>query len=105
MGWAYCGDDDLGRPIGYGTGAMCDAPECFAIIHRGLSYVCGNMHGGEEYGCGRYFCRKHLITCEMVDNSHNQLCAGCYGLAEGERCLSADSYEDEENDKAASTVS
>lgn len=92
MGWANCGDDDLGRPIGYAHGATCDAPGCSAEIDRGLSYVCGNMHGGDTYGCGRYFCTPHMTVCEMSDGSYNQLCAGCYAIAEAENCLSAEHY-------------
>lgn len=96
MGWANCGDDNLGRPIGYTHDATCDAPGCEAQIHRGLSYVCGNMHGGDEYGCGRYFCTPHMTCVEMHDGSHNQLCADCYAIAEAEKCLAADEYEDTE---------
>jgi len=41
MGWANCGTDSNGRPIGYAHEATCDHPECNAAIHRGLSYACG----------------------------------------------------------------
>jgi hypothetical protein len=61
MGWAYCGQDDLGRDIGYGVRATCDYPGCTEEIDRGLGYCCGSMHfrmNGD--GCGRYFCDKHL---------------------------------------------
>jgi len=59
MGWAYCGTDDYGREIGYGIGATCDQRGCDEVIDRGLGYVCGPMHGGDEGGCGRYFCGEH----------------------------------------------
>jgi hypothetical protein len=58
MGWAYCGEDDKGRPIGYGVAAACDHPACTEEIDRGLGRVCGTMHGGES-GCGGYYCEKH----------------------------------------------
>lgn len=58
MGWACCGKDDRGREIGYGITATCDKKGCDEVIDRGLSYVCGSMHGGEG-GCGRYFCYTH----------------------------------------------
>ncbi|MCE9560421.1 MAG: hypothetical protein K8U57_00040 [Planctomycetes bacterium] len=58
MGWAFCGTDNAGREIGYAVAAMCDFPGCVAEIDRGLGYVCGMMHGGEN-GCGRYFCDAH----------------------------------------------
>lgn len=61
MGWAHCGTDDDGREIGYGVEAECDFPGCPEKIDRGLGYVCGPMHGsGNEWGCGRYYCGKHL---------------------------------------------
>lgn len=68
MGWANCGTDDLGRQIGYAHDAGCDHKGCDAEIHRGLAYVCGTMHGGED-GCGRYFCGPHkwLHECEERD--------------------------------------
>lgn len=62
MGWSDCGEDDLGRPVGYGHDAFCDGDHCDAEIHRGLAYVCGTMHGGGEDGCGRYFCGDHRYT-------------------------------------------
>lgn len=87
MGWAYCGTDKDGREIGYGVEAVCDSPGCRAPIHRGLSFVCGNMHGGDGVGCGKYFCRDHLIVVEMKDGSSNQLCADCLKINEDEGCL------------------
>lgn len=55
MGWSIGYDDDWQKDIGYGVSAYCDHPGCAAEIDRGLSYVCGG-----EYGCGLYFCGKHL---------------------------------------------
>jgi hypothetical protein len=71
MGWQFC-ENSEGRPCGYGVGATCDEPDCDAKIDRGLSYVCGNMHDGGEYGCGDYFCPAHLYMTEV-----GQLCARC----------------------------
>ena len=59
MGWSNCGEDDLGRPIGYGVHATCDYPGCETEIDRGLAYLCGRMHG-DDLGCGRYFCVEHI---------------------------------------------
>lgn len=68
MGWAYCGQDDAGREIGYGVIAACDSPGCAEEIDRGLGCVCGTMHGGEG-GCGKYFCEAHRDDhgCEFVE--------------------------------------
>jgi hypothetical protein len=60
MGWGNCGHDKDGRPIGYLFKAKCDEPGCNEDIDRGLSFVCGGMHGGDTYGCGKYFCYTHL---------------------------------------------
>jgi hypothetical protein len=73
MGWAFCGTDDRGREIGYGVAATCDYPGCEEPIDRGLGYVCGTMHGGEQ-GCGRYFCGSH----------RDQLIHGCPQPAQDE---------------------
>lgn len=59
MGWANCGQDSEGRDIGYAVDASCDHPECNKQIHRGLAYVCGRMHGEDEYSCEKYFCGEH----------------------------------------------
>jgi hypothetical protein len=48
MGWGNCGFDKQGRPIGYVHEAYCDHPGCNKKIDRGLSYVCGTMHGEIE---------------------------------------------------------
>lgn len=72
MGWSDCGEDDEGRPIGYGVDAVCDYPGCDAQIDRGLAYACGSMHGGGQFGCGRYFCGRHLYA-----GSPEALCGDC----------------------------
>ncbi|MDP3554837.1 hypothetical protein [Methylocystis sp.] len=90
MGWANCGTDDLGRPIGYAHDATCDQEGCEAKIHRGLAYVCGGMHGGDEFGCGKYFCADHLIITEFKDKRVTQICDACYEIAEREGCLAED---------------
>jgi hypothetical protein len=82
MGWANCGTDDQGRPIGYSFAATCDHPGCAAEIDRGLSYACGSMHGGSTHGCGKYFCAKHLLHKALPGDSHGdrefvQLCPEC----------------------------
>jgi hypothetical protein len=81
MGWAYCGKDEDGRDIGYSVEAKCDEPGCDADIDRGLSYVCGGMHGGDGVGCGKYFCGKHLFYGSPDDCRETyQLCKKCFAL-------------------------
>lgn len=76
MGWANCGTDSKGRPIGYGFVAYCDHPGCGAKIDRGLAYACGGMHGdggnNGDFGCEGYFCTKHLVF-----GRKDQLCHSC----------------------------
>jgi hypothetical protein len=80
MGWADCGDDSQGRPIGYAFEATCDYPGCDEKIDRGLSFACGDMHGQTEYGCEEYFCNNHLNigVTDPDGKSVGQLCPACY---------------------------
>lgn len=93
MGWGNCGLDSKGRPIGYVFAAICDHPGCTAKIDRGLSYVCGQMHGEDEYSCEKYFCPQHKTKyVEMCDKDTTTVCDECAKtLLENE-----DWYEDEE---------
>jgi hypothetical protein len=78
MGWGRCGTDSRGRPIGYYYAARCDEPGCRAKIDRGLAYVCGGMHGGDENGCGEYFCSEHrFMASERVGSYGGELCRRC----------------------------
>lgn len=63
MGWSYCGTDSSGRPIGYSIPATCDWPGCDVEIDRGLSYLCGEMHG-DGLSCNGYFCGDHRVFSE-----------------------------------------
>lgn len=60
MGWSIGFDTNWQRDIGYGVPAYCDHPGCYAVIDRGLSYVCGGEPYGGDHGCGLYFCGHHL---------------------------------------------
>lgn len=73
MGWSV--GFDRGRDIGYGVPALCDYPGCGAKINRGLSYVCGSDPRGGEYGCGLYFCERHLAVA--VPDNCVELCERC----------------------------
>lgn len=74
MGWADCGTDSQGRPIGYAFEATCDHKDCDTEIDRGLSYVCGEMHGEDEISCEKYFCSKHKPNyVEIEDTIGNKI--------------------------------
>lgn len=83
MGWANCGTDSKGRPIGYAFSATCDHPGCKTKIHRGLAYACGGMHGNDTlpaiddvYVCDGYFCADHLFHVSIKDELI-QMCPEC----------------------------
>ena len=78
MGWAHCGNDSTGRPIGYAIEATCDHVGCDEQIWRGVDSACGGMHGEAEHTCERYFCEEHR---EYID-------VGCIAGGYGARvCL------------------
>lgn len=62
MGYAHYEIIRNGEKIdaGYGVEAVCEQDGCDAKIDRGLAYLCGKHPGGDEHGCGGYFCEQHL---------------------------------------------
>lgn len=79
MGWSLGFDTKWNRDIGYGVPAICDFPDCNKKINRGLSYVCGSEPYGGDYGCGLYFCSKHLSYWRKPHGSDRavQQCTRC----------------------------
>jgi hypothetical protein len=78
MGWADCGTDSTGRPIGYAHSATCDHSGCTKEIDRGLSYACGDMHGQNEADCEGYFCEQHRVYESLTYGGKLvQLCIEC----------------------------
>lgn len=84
VGWSLGYDSNWQRDIGYGVPAICDQPDCNAEIDRGLGYVCGGDPYGGEYGCGLFFCPRHLNHGKPVsegviveDGDQYQLCNRC----------------------------
>ena len=87
MGWANCGVDTAGRPVGYSVTACCDHPRCSKKIDRGLDYACGSEHGETEYSCEKYFCASHrgyiFIECiSGIDGA--SVCDACQMIWEEE---------------------
>lgn len=74
MGYANYTLSD-GRQAGYAVEATCDEKDCAAVIDRGLGYLCGQTPGGDEHGCGDYFCEEHLYLGIAKDAP--QLCSRC----------------------------
>lgn len=61
MGYACYYVSSQSRDCGYGVPAYCDHPGCNQKIDRGLGHLCGRDPGGDEFGCGLYFCGDHLF--------------------------------------------
>ena len=80
MGWGNCGEDSMGRPIGYNFEAICDHPGCDKEINRGLSYACGGMHGEGTYSCEKYFCEPHLNHVKTPSGELISICDECLSL-------------------------
>jgi hypothetical protein len=79
MGWADCGTDSKGRPIGYAFQGACDHPGCEVELDRSLSYVCGGMHGEDEWSCEGYFCEEHRrnFVNDKYCGHETRVCAAC----------------------------
>jgi len=62
MGYAHYEITRNGKTIqaGYGVPTTCEQPGCTEKIDRGLAHHCGETPGGDEHGCGGYFCGDHL---------------------------------------------
>lgn len=74
MGYASYTLSD-GRQAGYAVEATCDEQDCTVRIDRGLGYLCGRTPGGDEWGCGNYFCSEHLFFIGVEDSP--QMCEHC----------------------------
>jgi hypothetical protein len=85
MGYAHYTVSRRGELIeaGYGVEDVCNDKDCGEEIDRGLGYLCGATPGGDEYGCGGYFCGGHLFS-SMVDDVP-QLCGSCSAKARARR--------------------
>jgi hypothetical protein len=71
---------------GYSVEAVCEEPGCTEQIDRGLGHLCGDTPGGDEYGCGGYFCAKHLFlgSGAPVDSGLCDRCSTAYEAKHGD---------------------
>lgn len=77
MGYAYYEITRNGETIqaGYGVETVCERDGCTEKIDRGLGYLCGQTPGGDENGCGGYFCGQHLYgdnQCEACTEADEE---------------------------------
>ncbi|MFE6785176.1 hypothetical protein ACFVFF_23255 [Streptomyces sp. NPDC057680] len=77
MGYASYTIQRNGETIeaGYGIDTTCEEPGCGADIDRGLAHLCGKQPGGNEHGCGGYYCEKHLYI--GPNDETGDLCGRC----------------------------
>lgn len=69
---------------GYDVEDVCNKDGCTAEIDRGLDYLCGRTPGGDEYGCGRYFCNEDMFLPGVDDVP--QICASCLAAQQRQWC-------------------
>lgn len=65
---------------GYAVTAPCDQPDCGTQIDCGLDALCGQSPGGDEFGCGQYFCDRHLYIAP--DGETGYRCLSCNARTE-----------------------
>lgn len=87
MGYAYYTITRRGEEIeaGYDVVDVCNEPGCGTEINRGLGYLCGDTPGGDEFGCGGYYCCSHLYTAP--EEQHGWRCVRCSDLTPPVVCL------------------
>lgn len=53
------------RDAGYGVIALCDHPNCTAVIDRGMGYACCDAihHDGS---CGGFYCSEHIMLWSVI---------------------------------------
>lgn len=80
MGNAQYKIDRNGEEIeaGYGVETVCEEDGCTEQIDRGLGYLCGRTPGGDEYGCGGYYCGEHLYIGPSEETG--DLCERCLNI-------------------------
>lgn len=84
MGNAYYEIYRNGEKIqaGYAVPTVCERDGCTETIDRGLGCLCGESPGGDEYGCGGYFCGQHLHGAPEGEPGNR--CARCQPDTDGD---------------------
>ncbi|MEW9530726.1 hypothetical protein [Microbispora sp. NPDC049125] len=88
MGYGYYLVHRNGQQIeaGYLVPDICNEDDCYQEIDRGLDCLCGRQPGGDEYGCGGYYCDSHLYFSRRVDEP--EMCKRCLAAADAEAMAS-----------------
>jgi hypothetical protein len=77
MGYGHYEISRNGETIeaGYNVETVCEKTGCSEKIDRGLGHLCGKTPGGDEHGCGGYFCGQHLYgdnQCEQCGKAADE---------------------------------
>jgi len=65
---------------GYSIEDVCNENGCNEQIDRGLAHLCGETPGGDEWGCGGYFCGGHLYISPR--EGEPEMCLRCIQSAD-----------------------
>lgn len=61
-----------GDKMGSKYSGLCMYPGCYQVVSHGRENVCGQDHGGGRSGCGKYFCKTHLILSDICRKCWNE---------------------------------
>lgn len=61
-----------GDKMGSKYSGLCMHPGCYQVVSHGRENVCGQDHGGGRSGCGKYFCKYHLILTDICRKCWNE---------------------------------
>lgn len=84
--------------VGVTVDQECDEPGCTEQIVRTFDFLCGDDHGDNDSGCGKYFCSQHLyVDGDLFEDNEAQSlqCADCAGMRPQE---STDDSDDQDDD-------
>lgn len=65
---------------GYSVPDICNHLGCSEQIDRGLAHLCGTSPGGDEHGCGGYFCEDHQRSKQIALNEYISVCLSCVNV-------------------------
>jgi hypothetical protein len=75
---SYARHDTPIGTAGYSIGDRCPFLACGIPIDRGVTFLCGNTPGeADDYGCGRWFCMRHLSSPDGLNLLGGGLCPVC----------------------------
>lgn len=100
MGYAHQTVVRAGQTIEVGVAVDqgCDENGCTEQIVRTWDHLCGEDHGDNESGCGRYFCSLHLYLDGDASETEEPLLHLCASCSDGPRPAAADVGTEQDSD-------